>query len=514
MQVGDLTFIKQLGKGSFGEVFLTQKEGHSQLYATKKIPKSMADAPKTQKYFHNEINLLGKINHKNIMKLIEVKQSKDNYYLVCELCNGGSLNELLDKYRKIHRQPFTEEIVQYLMRQIVDAIKYLHGQHIIHRDLKLDNILMNFDKEQDKQNMNILGAQVKIIDFGFATVLDPQQNLAFSTLGSPINMDPGILKKFTGKDDKGYDEKVDIWSLGTLCYEMLIGKATFAAKTMRELQDKVEKGEYTLPTTLSKEAVSFLNAMLQYDSSYRLSAEELSRHHFLTRDIKQFTKINMNEVKNNLTDDGRLEINVKENKSIWAIFNNGNDLDDVPGYIIEKKDEDNLLAPIAEFDNLNINETPLPNNNNENNNSNSNFNNNQNYNQNSNNFNNNNNQNSNIPNNQYPQQMNNNNNNNNNPNYYYNYNYMKYNNFQANHNPYGFRNNLVNKNMNFQQNNNMNSIKQNHNHQSQNQKADLKEYLKKFFTTINEDFLILEPVFIPLIPGNNPEDKFNDEEHL
>ena len=352
----DLTLIKQLGKGSFGEVYLTSKKGHSQLYATKKIPKAMADAPKTQKYFHNEIKILKGLDHKNIMKLIEVKQSNDNYYLVCELCNGGSLNECLDKYRKMYRKPFSEEIVQYLMRQIVDAIKYIHGKHIIHRDLKLDNILMNYDNEKDKDNLNLFGAQVKIIDFGFATVLDNSKNLAFSTLGSPINMDPGILKKFCVNDTRGYDEKVDIWSLGTLCYEMLIGKATFEANTMKELAFKVEKGEYTLPTTLSKEAVSFLNAMLQYDSKCRLTAEELSRHHFLTRDIKDFTRININEVRNNLTEDDKLKINVKKNQSIWAIFNNTDDLDEVPGYIVEKNENDKFLAPIAEMENMNLNE--------------------------------------------------------------------------------------------------------------------------------------------------------------
>jgi serine/threonine protein kinase len=112
----------------------------------------------------------------NIMKLIEIKQSKDNYYLVCELCNGGSLNDCLDKYRKKYRRPFTEEIVQYLMRQIVDAIKYLHSHNILHRDLKLDNILVNFENEQDRVNLNMLGAQVKIIDFGFATRLDQIKN--------------------------------------------------------------------------------------------------------------------------------------------------------------------------------------------------------------------------------------------------------------------------------------------------------------------------------------------------
>ena len=481
MMLDDLTFIKQLGKGAFGEVFLTSKAGHSQLYATKKIPKSMADAPKTKKYFHNEISLLSKIKHKHIMKLIEVKQSKDNYYLVCELCNGGSLNELLDKYRKMYRRPFTEEIVQYLMRQIVDAIKYLHGDHIIHRDLKLDNILMNYENEQDKENMNIFGAQVKIIDFGFATVLNPKQNLAFSTLGSPINMDPGILKKFTGNDTKGYDESVDIWSLGTLCYEMLIGKPTFEASTMKELQYKIEKGEYTLPTTLSKEAVSFLNAMLQYDPKCRLNAEELSRHHFLTRDIKDFTKININEVQDKLTEDGKLEINVKRNQSIWAIFNNENDLDDVPGYILEKNEKDKFLAPIAEFDNLNLNENSNMNNN----------------------------QNSNV-NNSNPNQINNNRNNVNNY-------YMKQNHFQyPNYNPNAFRNNLVNKNLNYQPNKQSNNMNQNYNQNqnNSNQKVDLKEYLMKFFNTVNEDFLILYPVFIPLIPGDDPEDKYNEEENL
>ena len=177
MILDDLTFIKRLGKGSFGEVYLTSKQGHSELYATKKIPKSIADSENVHKYFKNEITILQEINHRNIMKLTEIKQSKDNYYLVCELYNDGSLNDSLDKCKKMNRHAFTEVIIQYLMKQIVDAMKYLHSCHIIHRDLKLDNILVNFDNEQDKKNLNMLGAKVKIIDFGFTTRLDPNKNL-------------------------------------------------------------------------------------------------------------------------------------------------------------------------------------------------------------------------------------------------------------------------------------------------------------------------------------------------
>ena len=158
------------------------------------------------------------------------------------------------------------------MRQIVDAINYLHKKNILHRDIKLDNILVNFENEEDKKNENMMKAQIKIIDFGFARHLSPS-DLAYSTLGSPINMDPGILRKLNKMEhskEYGYDQKADIWSLGTICYEMLIGKCTFDAQSMKELINKVEKGNYFLPTYLSKEAVSFLNGMLQYDSKKKI----------------------------------------------------------------------------------------------------------------------------------------------------------------------------------------------------------------------------------------------------
>ena len=442
---------------------------------TKKIPKKIADSEKVRKYFQNEINILQIIHHKNIMNLVEIKQTQNNYYLVCELCNGGSLTECLDKYRKMYRKPFSEEIVQYLMRQIVEAIKYLHSNHIIHRDLKLDNILVNFENEEDKKNMNMFGAQVKIIDFGFATRLDNKRNLAFSTLGSPINMDPEILKKLNHMDNepKGYDEKVDIWSLGTLCYEMLIGKATFEADNMVDLVKKIEKGEYTIPTTLSKEVVSFLNAMLQYDSKTRLNAEELSRHHFLTKNVNEFTKIDLEKVQNNLNGNDTIKINVKKNQSIWAIFNNDQDLDEVPGYILTEK-EDNYLAPIPENDNFDQNNNQISNNMNNNFNNNNNMNNNPNY---------------------------------GNSNYYYNNHMNQRRNQNVGYN--GFVNNLARKNMNFNNGNDKININMASNSTNLSTKKNIKNDLLRAFDAINEDFIYNPPIFIPLIPGNDPYDKYN-----
>ena len=332
MLVDDLTLIKSIGKGAFGEVYLTSKQGSKEKYATKKIDKKYAANPRAKKYLDNEIQILKEIDHPNIVKLYKVHETTQFYYLVTEYCNGGSLSDCLEEYKKKYKRPFPEETVQYLMKQIVSAIYYLHKKNILHRDIKLDNILVNFDSDQDKNNKNMLKAKVKIIDFGFARHLAPSQ-LAYSTLGSPINMDPGILRKLNKMEnsrDYGYDQKADIWSLGTICYELLIGKCTCDAESMKELVSKVEKGNYFLPTYLSKEAVSFLNGMLQYDLKKRLSAEQLYNHKFLTKKYSELNRIDLKEASKNIVG-SRLRINSKKNQSIWVIFETDeeNNLDNV-----------------------------------------------------------------------------------------------------------------------------------------------------------------------------------------
>ena len=332
MLVEDLTLSKCLGKGSFGEVYLTSKQGSKLKYATKRIDKKFAANPRAKKYLDNEINILKEINHPNIIKLYEVKETTQYYYLVMDFCNGGGLSDCLEEYKKKNRKPFPEEVVQYLMKQIMGAMTYLHERHILHRDIKLDNILVNFDSEDDRKKKNMLKAKVKLIDFGFARHLDPSQ-LAYSTLGSPINMDPGILRKLNKMEnsrDYGYDEKADIWSLGTICYEMLIGKCTFDAGSMKELVYKVERGNYLLPTSLSKEAVSFLNGMLQYDSKKRLSSKQLMNHAFLSKPYSELNKMNLKDVSKNVIG-SQLQINSKKNMSIWAILEVENENEDLDG---------------------------------------------------------------------------------------------------------------------------------------------------------------------------------------
>ena len=331
MKLGSYTIEKLLGEGSFGKVHLTRKEGDSKKYATKELDREEIDSSEAKKYLINEIRILQSLNHPNIVKFVDIKKTKKHYYIMMEFCNGGELSKNLEKYMMKNGTAFPEELVQHFMRQIIDAFKYIHGKKIIHRDVKLDNILLHFDNEEDKKNFNLMKAQVKIIDFGFSCIYN---DIKKSILGSPINMDPLILKKLTDSTgatrELGYDMSADIWSIGTICYEMLIGKSAFDSNDIKELSDKIEKGAYKVPTNISAELVSFLNGMLQYEGKNRLNAEQLSRHAFLTKDVKQFKRINLNEISNKI-EDNQIEVDTHENKTflqkkpiknstIWSIY--------------------------------------------------------------------------------------------------------------------------------------------------------------------------------------------------
>ena len=324
MKIDDLTLDKLLGKGAFGEVHLTKLAGDDKYYATKVYDREKVEPTPAMKYLKNEISIMHSLDHPNIIKLIKVKKTKKHFYIVTEFANGGDIEGLLAKYQEKHGKPFSEEIVQYLMRQIISAFQYMHSKNIMHRDIKLENILVNFDNEEDKQNLNIMKAVVKIIDFGFACKIE-KNALTYTAVGSCLNMDPMILKKLTchGKvRELGYDMKADIWSLGTICYQMLIGKAAFDADDLDDLVSKVEKGKYKVPTTLSREVVAFLNGMLQYEANLRLTADQLSNHPFLTTEVKNFHKIDLKQVSGKVND-GEIEIITKKekNQTIWAIFN-------------------------------------------------------------------------------------------------------------------------------------------------------------------------------------------------
>ena len=162
-------------------------------------------------------------------------------------------------------------------------------------------------------------AQIKIIDFVFSCKFKDNE-LIYSIVGTPLNLEPILLKKLNSSNDKtrklGYNKSADIWSIGSVCYEMLIGKPVYDAEDMEELMEKVEKGIISIPNNISHELASFLNGMLQYYAKDRLTAEQLSRHGFLTKQINQFKKIDLNNI------ESKFDLkSIKLNTNIWSMYN-------------------------------------------------------------------------------------------------------------------------------------------------------------------------------------------------
>ena len=352
MQVDNLFLESIIGKGSFGEVYLTRIKGDNNLYATKVYNRKLIENDvDLKKYLKSEVTILRKLNHPNIIKLKEVKKTKNHFYIVTEYYNGDNLMNTLENYKEKYGKPFSEEIVQYLMRQIMNGFNYLHSNNIMHRDIKLENILLNYQTIEDKNNLNIMKAIPKIIDFGLAIFL--KNSLAESIIGNPINMSPLLLKKLTsnGKIQQlGYDKKEDIWSLGSICYEMLIGNPAFDADDLDDLVNKVERGNYKVPISLSKEVVSFINGMLQYDPKKRLTCEQLMHHKFLVENINNFHRIDLNLIPNKI-EKNKFDINIKKNQSIWAIFNQ----EDQNKLMKINPEQINYISDMKENQNININ---------------------------------------------------------------------------------------------------------------------------------------------------------------
>ena len=324
MKIGDLILEKCIGKGETGEIFLTSKiEDSTKKYATKRI-KKLPD-PEKQSYIKKENEILNLLNNDKIIKMFEIRENNNFYFIVKEYCNGGSLKDCSDKYQEKYEKPFSLEIIQYIMKQIVECLTYIHSLNIIHRDLKLKNILVVFESEEDKKKLNMMNAKIKLNDFGYAT--KNSRELHKTIIGSSYNADPFILSLLNDKNNAGYDEKADIWALGTVCYQMLTGKSLFNVNNAKELIKNYQKGIYTLPFNANKEIVDFIGSMLKFNCEERLSAEELLKHPFLVKDIKDFEKINFNKIKEKIGKNG-FNSNFLTNSLLFQINENLSNISD------------------------------------------------------------------------------------------------------------------------------------------------------------------------------------------
>ena len=217
-------FIKELGHGSFGQVFRVQSISTGNVYACKKFNKKLL---KNKKRVKTEIDLLRATDHPNIIKLYETFEDKQHLYLIMEECNGGELfNRLAINAR--NNKMYTEKDAARIMKQILEAVNYLHYHGVCHRDLKPENILFSSMDEF---------SHLKLIDFGLSKVLKKTNDLINEEVGTLYYMAPEVILG-------NYNEKCDVWSCGVILYIMLSGNPPFYAKNEESLKRKICNMEY------------------------------------------------------------------------------------------------------------------------------------------------------------------------------------------------------------------------------------------------------------------------------
>lgn len=207
-----------------------------------------------------EINIHKSLSHHNIVRFLSFFDDVYNVYIVLELCKQRSMMELHKR-----RPVVTDYECRFYIHQILDGVRYLHDNRIIHRDLKLGNLFLN-----DKLN-------VKIGDFGLATRIEFEGERKKTLCGTPNYIAPEILNK------KGHSFEVDIWSIGCVMFTLLVGQPPFETKTLKDTYSKIRKGDYRLPHSLRKSAAQMIMDMLQSDPAKRPSVHKLAQYEFLTK---------------------------------------------------------------------------------------------------------------------------------------------------------------------------------------------------------------------------------------
>lgn len=252
--IDNYVLLKVIGSGQFGDVHRAKRLDTEEYYAIKAIKlDKFQNTPQLNILTRNEVEILSKIDNANIIKFVKMLKTANNIYIVYELCNGGTLEELLDKKKFLSEQEATD-----IFKQVLNACKTLVELNILHRDIKPSNILFNDEI-------------VKVADFGFCKSLKSHTDLTETMVGSPVYMGPEILK------GQPYSMKADIYSLGVLFYEMLYGIVPFEDVSIPGLLSKIKEGNIVFHTfnKISTFTENLIKKMLDPSPTCRIDWTEL-----------------------------------------------------------------------------------------------------------------------------------------------------------------------------------------------------------------------------------------------
>ena len=256
--------LDKLGSGSFGKVFLAQNKYTKEKVAMKEIKKANKDLLSDGE-IKDEIDILKSLDHPDIVRIIESFNTKDSYVLVTEYCEGGEL------YDQVRNQ-LSETQIAVIFKQLLSGLAYLHSHNIVHRDLKLENILIQEIEKSKSTGEDLFN--IKIIDFGTARIFDNKKKPQ-SIVGSSYYIAPEVLNQKYGKE-------CDLWSVGVILYMFIVGHAPFDGCDDEEITGNIQKGIYKKDDKrwkkASKEVKDLIQRLLIYNPQKRLTALQALRH--------------------------------------------------------------------------------------------------------------------------------------------------------------------------------------------------------------------------------------------
>ena len=262
-KITDFTISKELGAGSFGHVYLVTHKKTKANYAIKAIDKRNKSNIEEKPYFRREVEVMYKIHHPNVVKLYGHFEDNNYCYFIMEYIPKGNMFGLIpqDKKKRVSTQ-----LVASLIKDVISAVYFLHNMNppIIHRDIKPENVLLT----------DTLAA--KLTDFGWSNYIQEDEKRT-TVCGTPIYLAPEIIK------EKGHDEKVDIWCIGVLLFELATGSVPFPGNDIETLENNILKLKIQWPKDINLDIKNLIMKILKLDPKARISLSDMMQHHFITK---------------------------------------------------------------------------------------------------------------------------------------------------------------------------------------------------------------------------------------
>jgi len=260
--LADFDIGRPLGKGKFGNVYLAREKKKQIVVALKILFKSQLVKSNVEHQLIREIEIQGHMSHPNILKMYNYFHDDKKIYLILEYALSGEL------YKKLqHKKRFDDPTAAKYIFQVSDALNYCHSKNVIHRDIKPENILIGSNGE------------LKIADFGWS--VHAGKSKRETMCGTLDYLPPEMITR------SKYNEAVDYWSVGVLCYEFLVGRPPFECKAKEDTYKRIRSVNYVFPSHVSQGPRDLIMKLLVYEPKKRINLVQVMEHHWVLYHVKR-----------------------------------------------------------------------------------------------------------------------------------------------------------------------------------------------------------------------------------